>query len=138
MPVAFLRLVEEGIDEGNGVEGDKVFELFSDADEVHWQAKYVGDGDDDATLGGAVEFSEHDAGDAGGLSEEARLLQAVLAGGGIDDEQHLMRRAFNLARGGARHFVELLHKARPGVEAAGGVDEEDVGGAGFGGGESVK
>jgi len=31
------------------------------------------------------------AGDAGGLAEQLRLLQAVLSGRRIDDEQHLVR-----------------------------------------------
>ena len=98
----------------------------------------MGDGDDDAALGGAVELGEDDAGDVGGLGEEAGLLQAVLAGGGVDDEQRLVGRAGDEALGGAAHLVELLHQVGLGVEAAGGVDEEDAGGAGLGGGEGVE
>ncbi len=47
------------------------------------------DGYGDAAFGGAVELGEDDAGDAGGLGEEARLLQAVLAGGCVHDETAL-------------------------------------------------
>ena len=54
------------------------------------QAQFAGDGDDDAALGGAVELGEDDAGDLGGFGEEAGLLQAVLAGGGVHDEQRLV------------------------------------------------
>ena len=111
--------------------------LFADADEADRQAEFAGDGDDDAALGGAVELGEDDAGDAGGLGEQTRLLQAVLAGGGVDDKQGLVRGAGDEARGGAAHLVELFHEVSFGVEAAGGVDEEDVGGAGLGGGAGV-
>ena len=38
---------------------------------------------------------------------------------------------------GAAHLVELFHEVGFGVETAGGVDDEDVGGAGFGGGACV-
>ena len=70
--------------------------LFADADEANRQRQVVRDGDGDAALGGAVEFREHDAGDAGGRCELARLHQAVLPDGGVEDEQHLVRRARNL------------------------------------------
>ena len=39
--------------------------------------------------------------------------------------------------GGAAHLVELFHEVGFGVEAAGGVDDEDLGPAGFGGGAGV-
>ena len=51
------------------------------------------DGEHDAALGGAVELGEHDAGDVDRLGELARLGEAVLAGGGVEHEQHLLERA---------------------------------------------
>ena len=48
-----------------------------------------------------------------------------------------MRSAGDKLFGGAAHLVELFHEVGLGVEAAGGVDDEDVGVAGFGGGAGV-
>ena len=78
-------LLEEGVDEGAAVEGDDVFEFFADAGVDDGESEFRGDGEDDAALGGAVEFGEDDAGDVGGFGEEAGLLQAVLACGGVHD-----------------------------------------------------
>ncbi len=64
-------------------------------------------------------------------------LQAVLAGGGVHDEQRLVGRAGDQLLGGAAHLVELLHQVGLGVEAAGGVDDEDLGAARLGGGAGV-
>ncbi len=131
-------LREEGIDEGLGIEGEDVFDFFADAGKADRKAEFVGDGDHDAAFGGAVELGKDDAGDTGGFGEEPGLLQTVLAGGGIDDEQGLVRRAGHLALGRATHLVELFHEVGFRVEAAGGIDEHEVGLAGFGGGERVE
>ena len=134
---AQMLLVEQGVDEGVRIEGKDVFHFFADAGEDDRQAELGGDGEHDAALGGAVELSENDAGDASGFGEEAGLLQAVLAGGGIHDEQRLMRCAGDQFFGGATHLVELLHQVGLGVEAAGGIDDEDVGSARLSGGAGV-
>ena len=60
------------------------------------EAELVRDRDRDAAFRGAVELRQHDAGDAGGLAEELRLLHAVLAGRRVDDEQRLVRRTASL------------------------------------------
>ena len=57
---------------------------FAEADELDRDAEVALDGDDDATLGGAVELGQDDAGDADGVGELAGLGEAVLAGGGMD------------------------------------------------------
>ena len=97
--------------------------MFADADEADGEIEFAGDGDGDAAFGGAVELGEDDAGDAGGLGEQAGLLEAVLAGGGVHDEEDFVGRAGDEAGGGAAHLVELVHEAGLGVEAAGGVDD---------------
>ena len=63
--------------------------------------------------------------------------EAVLAGGGVHDEEGLVGCAGDELLGGAAHLVELLHEVGLGVEAAGGVDDEDVGAARLGGGAGV-
>ena len=132
-----LSLTDQGIDEGFGGEFEEVVHLFAYAYEADRQVQLAGDGDGDAAFGGAVELGEDDAGDAGGLREEASLLQAVLAGGGIHHEKHFMRRVRDEARGGAAHFFELVHEAGLGVEAAGSVDVEVGDVARFSGGDGV-
>jgi len=87
------ELVEQRVNEAGWVEGEDVFHLFTYADVEHWQAEFAGDGDDDAAFGGAVQLGEDDAGDVGGFGEEAGLLEAVLAGGGVHDEEGLVRGA---------------------------------------------
>ena len=61
------------------VERAQVVELLAHADQLHRQAELVGDRDRDAALRRAVELRQRDAGDAGRLAEEPRLLDAVLA-----------------------------------------------------------
>ena len=84
---------EEGFDEIFGVEGFDVFGFFAEADEFDGQIELVADGDDDAALGGAVEFGEEDAGDVDGLEEFLGLADGVLAGGGVEDEEDFVRGA---------------------------------------------
>ena len=108
------------------VERAQVVETLADADQLHRQAELVGDRDGDPALRRAVELRQRDAGDAGGLAEEARLLEAVLAGGRVDDEERLVRGAFEAALDHAAHLRQLLHQVRLRVQAAGGVDDRDV------------
>jgi len=62
-------LVEERVDEGGAVERDDVFEFFSGSGVDDGEFELSSDGEDDAAFGGAVEFGENDAGDAGGFGE---------------------------------------------------------------------
>ena len=80
---------ENGVHELLGVEGLEVVQLLAEADVVHRQAQLIADGDGDAALGGAVQLGEYDALDVGHFLEEHGLLQAVLPGGGVDDQQGL-------------------------------------------------
>ena len=59
-------------------------------DELDGHAELALHRDDDAALGGAVELGQDDARDVDRLGEDLGLLQAVLARGGIEDEQHLV------------------------------------------------
>src|SRR5438477_7349430 len=109
-----------------GVERPQVFKRFSDADELDREAQLVCDRDGDATLRAAVELRQRDARDADGFAEEARLLQAVLSGRRVDDEQRLVRCAFELSFDHPAHLRQLLHQIRLRVETSGGVDDHDV------------
>src|SRR3979490_1573888 len=65
------------------------------------------------------------------------LWGAVLACGGVRDEEGLVRGAGDEFCCGAAHLVQLFHEVGFGVEAAGGVDNQDLGASGFGGGAGV-
>ncbi len=108
------------------VERPQVVEPFADADELHRQAELVRDRDGDAALRRAVELRQRDAGHADGVVEEPRLLQPVLAGRRVDDEQHLVRRALAPPGDHAPHLRELVHQVRLRVQPAGRVDDHDV------------
>src|SRR3954453_14818123 len=76
-----------------GIERAQIVQSLADSDQLHRQPELVGDCDRDAALGRAVQRGERDSGHVDRLSEEPRLLQAVLSGGRIDDEQRLVRGA---------------------------------------------
>src|SRR5215469_6015417 len=118
--------VEERVDIGLRIEGDKVVDLLAGPDEANGQIQFAGDCDDDAAFRGTVELGENDAGDSGVAPELARLVQAVLAGGGVEDEQYVMRSARHNLRGGALHFFELSHQVRFCVKASGGIDDDHI------------
>src|SRR4029450_11088652 len=86
-PLAVLG--QQGVDEGVGVKGGEVVGALAEADQLDGDAEVALDGDDDAALGGAVELGQDDPGDADGVGELAGLGEAVLAGGGVQDQQDL-------------------------------------------------
>src|SRR3954464_8048811 len=110
-------LAEEGVDEGFGGELEEVAHFFAYAYEADWKVQLAGDSYGDAAFGGAVELGEDDPGGACGLCELAGLLEAILAGGGVHDEEDFVGRAGDELGGGTTHFVELVHEAGFGVEA---------------------
>src|SRR6476659_3900066 len=120
-----VRSHDDGVDEGLGVEGGEVVGSLAEADELDRDAELALDRHDDAALGRAVELGQHDAGDVDRLGEDLGLLQAVLPGGGVEDEQHLVDLALLLDD--ALDLAELVHEADLVVQAAGGVDDDDVG-----------
>ena len=108
------------------VERPEIVEPFADADELDGQPELVGDRDRHASSRGAVELRQRDAGDTGGLTEESRLLQAVLARRRVDDEQGLVRCALDSAGEHPADLGELVHQVRLRVQPAGGVDDDDI------------
>src|SRR5712692_43528 len=129
--------VEEGISVGIGVEGNHVVDLLAGAHEADGQAQLARDRDNDAALGRAIELREDDSGDANSRSEFAGLSKPVLPGGGVENQQNIVRRAGNHFGGGALHLFEFSHEVRFGVQASGGIHDDDVGRARFGSGDSV-
>ncbi len=133
-----LLNLEEGIDETFRVEREQVVYFFADSDKADRQAQFARDGYDYASLGGAIQFGEHDAGHARSFGKFASLLETVLSGGGIEDQQNFVGRIGDHARGGAAHFFQFRHQVGLGLQAAGGIDNYVIGLAGFGCGEGIE
>ena len=68
-----------------------------------------------------------------GLEEFLGLADGVLAGGGVEDEEDFVGGAGDLLVDDAADLGQLAHQVVLGLEAAGGVDDEDVELAGDGG-----
>src|SRR6476469_4638653 len=115
---------DDGVDEGLGVEGGEVVGALAEADELDRHTELALDRDDDAALGGAVELGQDDARDVDRLGEDLGLLETVLPGRRVEDEEHLVDGALLLDD--ALDLAELVHEADLVVEAAGGVDDDDV------------
>ena len=60
------------------------------------------------------------------LAEQHRLAQPVLAGGGVDRQERLVRRAGRLALDHLAHLAELVHQVLLRVEPAGCVDDHHI------------
>src|SRR5918999_5150568 len=108
------------------VERAQIVDALPYADELDGKAELDRDRDRDASPGAPVELRERDSRDADGFSEEPRLLEPVLARGRVDDEQRLVGRAIDAALDHAAQLRELGHQVRLRVQAAGGVDDDDV------------
>ena len=59
--------LQQGIHEALGLEGHQVFSLFAYADELDGNLQGIGDGDDDAALGSAIQLGQGDGGNASNL-----------------------------------------------------------------------
>ena len=96
---------------------------------MKWTGKreFLGDGDQDAAAGGAVELGHHQARDARHLGEDLDLAQGVLAHRGVEHEQHGMGRTGFRLLDDPHHFGEFVHQLGPVLQAARRIDQHDVG-----------
>src|ERR1035437_2875677 len=82
-------VTEHAVDELHGIERREIVHPFAEADQLDRDAQLALYLHDDAALRGSVELGEDDAGDVDHLGERTGLDEAVLAGGGVENEQHL-------------------------------------------------
>src|SRR5690606_37866536 len=103
------------------------------AEEEGGDLQLVVDPDGDASFAGAVKLGDDETVERAGLVKFLGLLEGVAAGGGIDDEQREVRRGGVLLGERAADFPQLLHQVVAGVDAAGGIADEEfrAGGDGF-------
>src|SRR5665647_3244099 len=117
-------VTEDPVDELDRIERGEIVHPFAEADQLDGDAKLALYLHDDAALRGSVELGEDDASDVDDLGERTSLGEAVLAGGGVENEQHLGDRGDLLDD--PLHLAELIHEARLGVQSASRVDEDHV------------
>src|SRR6185436_2325490 len=86
----------------------------------------VRNGHGDAAFGGSVKLGQHDPIHAGNVHELAGLGQAILPDRRVENEQHLVWRAFDFACSHTSNLVELVHQIGTRVQAAGGIHEHNV------------
>ena len=75
------------------IERAQVVDPLADADRVDRQAVFLGRRDQHAAARGAVELGHDQAGDAGDFLEHLDLAERVLAGGRVEHEHDVVRRA---------------------------------------------
>src|SRR5580700_5482155 len=69
---------DDGAGEIVGREWRQILDALADADEVHRHGEFLGDGDENAAAGGAVELGHDQAGDADRFAENVHLGERVL------------------------------------------------------------
>ena len=84
-----------------------------------------------AAAGGAVELGHHQTGHAGDLAEDLDLAKRVLPDGGVEHEQHRVRRVGVDLADDADDLLQLVHQLVAVLQAAGGVDEQHIGALGL-------
>ena len=88
----------------------KIVDALADADEMHRQAEARGKRHQNAAARAAVELGHHQAGDARGLAENLDLADRVLPDGGVEHQEHrVRRRRLDLAHH-AHHLFQFAHQ----------------------------
>ena len=87
------------------------------------------------TPGGAIELGQHQAGDAGLFQKRFCLGDTVLPGGRVEHQQHFGDRLEFFDH--PTDFFQLVHQTGFGVEAPGGVNQDNVDAFGLGFGDGL-
>ncbi len=124
-----LRLLDEGEDVPHaqdpaghplGVERLEIVETLADAGELDRGTGHLPHRDGGPATGVAVELGEHDAADPDLALEALGDVDRILAGHGVDHEQHLV------GIGRLSHRRQLLHQRLVDLETTCGVDDDHV------------
>src|SRR5690606_38058481 len=116
----------EAAGEIGGVEQVQVVDALADPDCVDRQLEGFGEPDENAALCRSIQLGDDETGDGDHLAERLDLGMGVLADSGVEDQQHIVRRAFVLLADHAHDLLQLRHEVGLVVEATGGIDEENV------------
>src|ERR1700722_12192666 len=104
----------------------QIVDALADTDEMPRHFELLCDGDQNAAARGAIELGHDEAGDADDLAENLDLRQRVLADGGVEHEQHGMRRRRLDLLHHPHHLFQLAHQFGTVLQTAGGVDQRHV------------
>lgn len=132
------NLRQQGFGKIGGGEEDQVVDLFPHAHKTDGQAQLFVHTDDAATLGGAVQLGQHNAGGTGGAAELLRLADGVLAGNGIQHQQHFQAGIRAGLFHAAADLCQFIHQALFVVQAACGIGNDHIIAAGRGGFDRIK
>ena len=113
------------------MEGAQVFQLFPNADKPNRQACAFGQGKQDTAFGGAVELGECQPGHARSIAELFSLVDGILSGARIQHQQYLVGCVRDQLLHYPGDFGEFVHQVATGVQAPGGIGDQDVGAAGL-------
>ena len=101
-------------------------DFLADADVFDGYLELVGDTDDHAALGSAVQLGDGQRVDLRGGGELFGLFEGVLARGAVEDEQYFVRALGHELADDVLDLHELVHEVDFVVETAGGVDDDDL------------
>src|ERR1700747_2271812 len=104
----------------------KVVDTFAHADEMHRQAVFRRNGNQDAAARGAVELGHDKPGDAGDVAKDLDLGERILPDRCVEHQQNGMRHCGVDLLHHAHDLLQLVHQHRLVLRAAGGVDEQHV------------
>src|SRR5690606_14798767 len=86
LPIYEYWLIKEGRDKLTGIKKPQVFGLLAGSHPDHGQTQLVGDGQDNTAPGGTVKFGQDNPVHPDRLLKDPRLVEAVLAGTGIQNQ----------------------------------------------------
>ena len=104
---------------------------FPYANRVNRQTENFREGNDDAASSTAIQLGHNQTGNGNHLLEHLDLLQGILSRGGVQYQQHRVRSRCVLFAQHADDLGQFLHQCGLVVQAARGVDQQDVGALGF-------
>ena len=101
---------EQGGDEAVDVEEVQVLDFLAQPDVLDGDVELLPDGNHHAAFRGAVELGQNDPRATGRLRKTFGLADPVLAGGGIQDEEHFVRCVGDELGDHAADLGELIHQ----------------------------
>ena len=102
-------MFKEASDKLIGVGRRQVMNALTRSDEAHRQAEFTIDGEYHAAFCRAIELGQDDATRVDRLLELGRLNECILAGGRIEDKEHLMRRRVNTLPTDPINLLQFFH-----------------------------
>jgi hypothetical protein len=102
-------LLKQAVHVSARIEDHQVIHPLANAAIANRQIQLFGNRHGDAALGRAIQLGQHQTGHLRRFQELTGLAQSVLAGHGVYDQQRLVRRFGDFARGDAFHLFKFSH-----------------------------